>query len=955
MYRLVFLLLLSVWTGRLAGQNYKPVLSLKGQTLHVPFMVEYLKDPGVYKINSKSKFKKHNIKLKRSEKRILRNKKFLREYFSLLAESCYYHYRNRKSYVPSRREKACHKELLKNGNRLLKTVKVQRGRILYNVALSLFALQRYREAHKQFSQLKDTSPLALKARLANYLIDLEIKKSVPMVSYNKLSAKFDVRGKIIINLATARHLVGLDLNGQRERKVDANYRHYLNRVSPYVSDIATEAQEQVLAFTLGVVSKAESSVNWQQFPIRVEAFAYTSMFPALLERQALYALNRGRFKDTIVLYKRLLPMVKGKKNMLVVKRLLIFARKSYQQTRNAKEYQKIIHLCANYLKSVSEKELLDKNIQHLVTTETKKLPTAPDKLRHLLLIIKDLTRLQSKRKYVVQNKEIMATIYLKMGNPSGAVEIYYSLFQTQKKQALHYINLAIKYQHLVANWPEKIDWQRKSSLLRAERLRLQKMYEHKAELMEKEDWYVTAQRGLLALNLNMKDQAYGLWINNMDNRDAKITNVAIGIILDDYLRSKNWLKTEMLIKRCLRFKIVPLIGGKKVDVNKTHADALNNITNYYIKIKDLSNAFLKGTEFFKTFPKDKRQPENLLRMSEVLMNMKNYPQAMSYLIKLVSNYPGNIYYQRGLLRAANLARMQGDEQKATVFYRLFFHHYPRHRAIKDITFRLIDLYRSLRLYGDLQGMYDFIFSSSLFTLPEKQKTEIAAMELEEKYGSRKKAREMASKIIAQPRRHPRYKALAVSLLARYYYAGKNIQALMELEVKLDPNTYEYRDPRNELSFYIAKSHSFVNDKIIKKYEKTPMEFLKYISNSYNLTRKNYLEVCKLNTSRFCLPAYLSLIDSCMTFIDAINTIELSAASTRESYELFTQTKKKLISFLEEQKKLLGKVSVNELQSGNAPFDWMAKSLLVFSELNLSYINAYLSEPDFIQFNLKGSL
>ena len=84
-------------------------------------------------------------------------------------------------------------------------------------------------------------------------------------------------------------------------------------------------------------------------------------------------------------------------------------------------------------------------------------------------------------------------------------------------------------------------------------------------------------------------------------------------------------------------------------------------------------------------------------------------------------------------------------------------------------------------------------------------------------------------------------------------------------------------------------------------------------------------------------------------------MELSAASTRQAYDVFTQDKKKLISYFESEKQYFRNASVKELQAGNAPFEWVAKSFVVSPELNLSYVNGYLSEPDFIQLNVKKDL
>ena len=955
----VALLLLLLPHAVASAATWKPLLPLSGQAVRVPFLSDFLKDPSIFKINSKEEFENHKKEVRAAREKLLRSKRRLQEYFMLLSESCYYLYYQRKTASLSKAEVACHRELVRTGVKLLKNTKTQRNKIIYNVALSLFNLRKYREAHKKFSQLLSKSlsnPLALKAGLATYLIDLEIKKSIPAISWRRLMAKFDVRGKIIIHLATARYLAGLNLHGEQEKQASPRYRHYLQQLSPLLNDVNSESQALVLAFIVGVVRKAEKSIDWQRFPVRIETFAYTPSFPALLERQALSALAQQRFAAALGLYQRLLPMIKGRKTQHIVRRLLVIAQKSYRKTRDSKEYRKVMHLSSNYLKSEADKKLLDKYVQFLINKESVALATMPlPQLKQTLALIKDMLSLQTSTVYTSSNREKLAVIYLRLNNVAAAVNIYYSLFKERGGKALQYLDRAIQHQHKLAKWSEQLVWQPQVRQLRPERLRLLKMYEQKAPLLAKQDWQVTAQRGLLAINLNMKDKAWGLWVNSMPQADKKIAPLAIAMVLDDYLQNKQWLQAEVLIKRCLRFSIAPHRATQKVPLRKIYTEVMDNVIKLHLSTNNLAAAKAKGIEFYKLFPRDNRQPENLLRLAQAMLRTREYVTAMFYLVKLINDYQNNSYFRKALLLAASLAIKQGDERKAVVFYRLFFNRYPKDRAIRNTVMQLIKLYHALSLYGDLLVMYEYVFTSPLFNEFEKRKNEIAMMELEEKYGSSAKARGMASRVMAQPRRDARHKAVAAGLLARYHYARKDRRALETLESRLSSVRYEYKEIRNELSFYIAEQHRFINAKIIESYEQKPVEFLNYLSKSFEQVKKNYLDVCKFPASRFCLASYLSLVDRCLTFVDAASTAELSAASTRLAYDVFTKNKKKLIAYFEAQKQFFRNASVRELQAGNAPFQWVAKSLVVSPELNLSYVNGYLSEPDFVQLNVKRDL
>ena len=116
-----FLLLLGSVAAHAAG--WKPLLPLKGQAVHVPFLADFLKDPSVFKINSNKDFLEHKEDLEDAKDRVVRSRRRWQEYFIMLSESCYYLYRQRKGASLSKEEKSCHQELVKTGMRLLKTTK----------------------------------------------------------------------------------------------------------------------------------------------------------------------------------------------------------------------------------------------------------------------------------------------------------------------------------------------------------------------------------------------------------------------------------------------------------------------------------------------------------------------------------------------------------------------------------------------------------------------------------------------------------------------------------------------------------------------------------------------------------------------------------------------------------------------------------------------------------------
>ena len=129
----------------------------------------------------------------------------------------------------------------------------------------------------------------------------------------------------------------------------------------------------------------------------------------------------------------------------------------------------------------------------------------------------------------------------------------------------------------------------------------------KSPLTKAPDWHIIAQRGLLALNLNMQDKAWSLWISSMQHTNKDIAPLAIGMVLNDYLQRKQWQKAESLIKRCLRFNIIPQTADKqKMSLKKIYIDVMDKLIKAYLKTNNLTAAKSKKHRIFQTF--STRQP-----------------------------------------------------------------------------------------------------------------------------------------------------------------------------------------------------------------------------------------------------------------------------------------------------------------------------------------------------------
>ena len=640
-----------------------------------------------------------------------------------------------------------------------------------------------------------------------------------------------------------------------------------------------------------------------------------------------------------------------------VRRFLNFSSQQFTKDNNIDRYKKAIVYSSEYLKAEADQEFYHKHIKHLIAAIDKELPKLPqNQLKSMLSTVKVLASLRKNTQVAMDGKLVMAKLYLRLDSLRDAVEMYYHLYSLSEKKSLRYLDLAIKYQHQIAKWPRQLVWTPLPSILHNQRTLLKKFYEEKAQALEdKHDWEVTAMTGLLAINLKLKRIAYDLWIKSVHHKHPTIPEIAVGIMLDDYLKARKWFKVEELVELSMQNGIKPKMGKKYFPLKKIYADALFNTSRLYHKMGKQEESYKQSKEFLKSFPQDKRQPDNVFRLTEVLLKLKKYVQAMEYFVILINNYQDSPLYYRSLLIAGNLAKKQGREKQAISFYGLFLKNFPKSPEIKKIVYELIYLYRGKLLYGDLRYVYNFMLLSDKFSRVEKQKVELWLMQLENKKGNKNAAQARAYKILASTNQNHQHKAIAIASLAEISYDKRDIKSLLDLRSKLNSKLPVYQNVYNQLAFYVADTTVYLAEKMVAAYKASPDKHLQYLINSFANERRGYLEACRFTNSNFCLPAFIGLINKCSNYQDAAKAIEPLVTSDTSGIAALNTKKKQFTIYLEDQKKFFTKRAMYGLRSGNVLSEWIANILLIFPDLSLQYVDGYFAGADFVQFDAVGNI
>ena len=176
-----------------------------------------------------------------------------------------------------------------------------------------------------------------------------------------------------------------------------------------------------------------------------------------------------------------------------------------------------------------------------------------------------------------------------------------------------------------------------------------------------------------------------------------------------------------------------------------------------------------------------------------------------------------------------------------------------------------------------------------------------------------------------------------------------------MKSKLNSKLPVYQNVYNQLAFYVADMTIYLTAQTPNAYKTSPEKHVQYLISSFANERRAYLEACRFTNSNFCLPAFISLINKCSTYQDAVKVIEPLVTSDTNRVVALNTKKKQFITYLEDQRKFFTKRAMYGLRSGNVLNEWIANIMLIFPDLSLQYVDGYFAGADFVQFDAVGNI
>lgn len=953
MERLIIVLTFLSLSSLTFGQ--KPILPLAYSSAKIPFLDEALRDPMITKIKRIRDFTSleetlEDLESSREELHYakgLRRLELLENQYLSYQEVVYFltdvkHGRiGNISNFKGINSKIAHAKKMANTYAKLTANqhkdKRRKGRALYH-----FLTNQYLDTNKKTVSVK--SLLKVRPHLNNYLkrrVDFlngmhqaEYKNEAKGIKIlQKMMKSMTTRGTIAGQLVVAKKLAGIKRNGTKSKKSRSSYRQYLAGAAYRSQSLPTEDQKKVFSALVGIWRGAEGSrSSWKNVPFKLSNFSKITEVDGIYERIAIDDIKSKSFKNAISKYYRLSNRVSLTKHLESIDLRIIGLNETlYAKHKTGIAMNKVFEgyqkKYANNQRSIVYRTVRKKHIDLIDKHLNKALSKSSSKgIRNASISIGDrylnglATSLEEIR---IQTK--IAKIFLLSGKHDRAVDRYTILKdKTSGKQSLKFLDLAIKSQRYLANWPGTSPWNRIPKGDDFSRSKLITMTAEKYQLTN--NWYDMAHLGLLLISQNQMTKAFSLWEKKIKlNSDSIEARRALGYMAIAYKQQKQWRKLEGIARLGLKKSISPLYKNRSYSNNQFLADALFLAGKSTFSDGNWSLAVAKLKEFSSNYPKDRRRPESLYILGQAHYNNAEYSSAIATLETLVNAYPRSKFEKQSLLLGGQWSIPMALEDHTIFFYQNFVNRYSRDAKTIEIRKVLAELYLGRGIYGSATRIYLSQANDFRLSAAEKTQAALSIMDIEERYGDIDLARRGAQ--LAERFGNDSADALSkvYGFMARQAALNNQSESLRPLIAKLErlPNDSPIvRENLAQAKLSLALEYAKrTKVEIFNLGVKDPLKVLKEQFAIFKGVKRSLIEICNIGSNSYCAPAMMVLSQTTKNTFETIEGLTIPQELDETTVENFESTKLEIMAYLDQTANDADSQAIAIMSRGEVRADW----------------------------------
>lgn len=746
------------------------------------------------------------------------------------------------------------------------------------------------------------------------------EKVAAAARFARIASTMGHEAKAAGNLLAARSLAGLTASGARQHQAIDGYKRYLSAAAAASRGLSEKQQEKFVGTALTIWRKAEGNrIDWAKPPFATHHFAHVSDVRAVTERAALASYAQGKRATAIRTYKSLASSFEGTITRGEIDlRIVDLYRSEFLASKSPVAYERtLIAMSRDYLdtgllgqgnesraKAVAG-ELSGRYKALVYQTMAKAAGSGVNagvRLQAISMADRYLATI-SDNKEIENVKASVANLYVLNKQHQNAVALYKELAETSVSgQAKKYFALAVRSQSVLAQWPETAPWTLNVRQgFGAEREELAQLYRKLAASDQaKHQWFITAQVGLLEVNLNRAEQAFTLWHDGLAKEPAGThAGNAAGFMMTAYKKSGDWTNLEALSRLCLKSNLAALYMNRPVNVTELLALALLEGGKDAIDQSKFDVAVAKLKEFVTQHPKAARHDEGFFFLATAYRGASQHEASIKTLQAFVERYPASKFLRQALLNGGDWSTMMAYEENTMFFYNRFQEKFPADAEAPRIRRDLVAIYLGRTLYAEAIGMMNVMIRAKNQPADDKAFALTTLMQTEEKHGSPARAEKAAELIIRSQGLPDEVKAEAYVLKARLSAKKQSIAAIRQIEDQLAAMSggQIVADALGEIRYMLAFANSGAVAKDYYNLEvRDPTALLNKRFGEYKTARAAFLKVCTAENA-FCAPAMYRLARVSEEFARSLENIEIQESLAKEVVDHFGKTKQGIMNFV----------------------------------------------------------
>lgn len=738
----------------------------------------------------------------------------------------------------------------------------------------------------------------------------------------KLTPSLNRSGGVLARLEIARVLAGVSTKGTKFAKTDKSYRKYVWAALNRATSFEKKKKERVLSYALAIWRRAEAA-DLSEPPLAVNKFMDFALVHSAIEKTALADLSAGKTQSAIKKYRMLSAKYEGQlKKKQLDERILDLYHRDYLSSKSPNKLEKALRgMEQNYLDplvlgsaNTAKVELMRKSVlrryENLVSQEIAAAMhgKSPKTYQRTIALARRYIDSTDDLKEKERTKASVAAIFVKYDQHRDAVKIYSALAENSvlNKQDV-YLRKAITSQHEVAKWPTKQLW---TLLARAKiegsrsedrRQLLTLMQRFDGANKAKVNWKSITSRGLLHLSLDEKEQAIRLWQSQLEvDTKGLDARQAAGYMVNQFDVEKRWEELEKWASFSRSHKIAAGYLGKNLDLYQLEAKALIEQGHLALASKDYALAVKKFERFVK-FKKAKRLDDGSYHLALAYQGVGKHEKAIKVLTAFSQDFPKSKFLRPALLRGGDSATLMAFEENVMYFYRTFLEKFPKDEQANRVSQSLFALYEGRQMYGYMVGLLKADMLDTGKNSPERTELESQVMDVEYRFGSKKRAVQLAEVLRQNKHLHDAGKAQAYRILfedASSKNSRKKLQSLLSDAERLGSADQTIRDALGYgLLLAAGDSTEGLEKEVFNLELRDPYKTLVDRYGHYKRIHDAHKRVCEIGSNAYCGPALSRLGELSQRFLNSIDEIEIQPTLAKAEVERFEKEKQKIFNLV----------------------------------------------------------